>query len=145
MHKMFRSLGLAVIAGGVISGAAAYFFLRSQDFLLALLARVVERPFEYRSLVAMLTGLALVNPNEEAATVTIEVFRRDGELVDSVTLQVEADNRISQLFAEIFQDFPELTGGYVRLTSDQPVFAVELFFADDAEFLATVPGQIVAN
>ena len=60
MHKMFRSLGLVMIAGGVISGAFAYFFLRSQDFLLALLARVVERPFEYRSFVAMLAGFALL-------------------------------------------------------------------------------------
>ena len=60
MRKMFRSLGLAMIAGGVISGVFAYFFLRSQEFLLALLARVVERPFEYRSLVAMLIGFALL-------------------------------------------------------------------------------------
>ena len=60
MHKLFRTLGLAMIAGGAISGAFAYFFLRSQDFLLALLARVVERPFEYRSIVSVLTGLALL-------------------------------------------------------------------------------------
>ena len=60
MHKVFGGLGLAMIAGGVISGVFAYFFLRGQDFLLALLARVVERPFEYRSLVAVLIGFALV-------------------------------------------------------------------------------------
>ena len=60
MHKIFRSLGLVMIAGGVICGMFAYFFLRSQVFLLALLARVVERPFEYRSFVALLAGFALV-------------------------------------------------------------------------------------
>lgn len=60
MHKLFRSLGWVVIAGGLFTGMFAYFFLRSQDFLLALLARVVERPFEYRSFVALLVGVAVV-------------------------------------------------------------------------------------
>ncbi len=56
MHKMFRTIGLVLLAGGVLVGIAAFFIVNSQEFVLALLARVVERPFEVRALLAVLVA-----------------------------------------------------------------------------------------
>ena len=54
MHKIIRALGWVLLIGGVLGGIASYFVVSSQEFVLALLARVVERPFEYRTYLAIL-------------------------------------------------------------------------------------------
>ena len=61
MYKIFNLLGWALLAAGLVGGVLSYFVVSSQDFVLALLARVVERPFEYRTYVALLSacGIAL--------------------------------------------------------------------------------------
>jgi len=56
MHRLFVVLGWILLAGGLLGGVASYFVVNSQEFVLALLARLVERPFEYRTYLAILTA-----------------------------------------------------------------------------------------
>ena len=60
MNRFFTIMGWALIAGGILGGLGSFFFVQSQEFVLALLARVVERPFEYRTYAAVLTGAVVV-------------------------------------------------------------------------------------
>jgi len=52
MQKLFTALGWVMIAGGLAGGIATYWLVGSQDIFLSLLARLVERPYEYRGYLA---------------------------------------------------------------------------------------------
>lgn len=53
MSKFFAAIGWVLIVGGLLGAVATYVFVGGQDFVVALLARVVEDPFAYRSLAAL--------------------------------------------------------------------------------------------
>lgn len=79
MNKLFSVLGWLLIAAGLIGSVATYVSVNNQEFVVALLARVVEHPFEYRSYVAMLAAVivALVGCLFGATYVALaEVLRR---------------------------------------------------------------------
>ena len=59
MERLLKTLGWIVILGGFAGGAFVYWFVGNQEFMLALLARLVEDPFLYRSYFAAL-GAAMV-------------------------------------------------------------------------------------
>ena len=56
MQRLLNILGWVLIIGGIVGGVGAFFFVNTQEFVLALLARLVERPFEYRTYLALLSG-----------------------------------------------------------------------------------------
>lgn len=60
MQKLFIALGWIIIVGSIAGGVATYFFVGSQDFFLSLLARLVERPFEYRGYLAIGAALSVI-------------------------------------------------------------------------------------
>lgn len=59
MDKILKAIGWLLILGGICGGVFAYWFVGSQDFVLALLARIVEEPFAYRSYFALLAGMGV--------------------------------------------------------------------------------------
>lgn len=59
MHRTLKIIGWLLIVGGFGGGAFAYWLVGSQDFVLALLARIVEEPFAYRSYLALLTAFCV--------------------------------------------------------------------------------------
>lgn len=59
MQKIFKAVGWVLITGGVIGAVVAYTVINGQDFVVALLARVVEHPFEMRSNLALLGAVAV--------------------------------------------------------------------------------------
>jgi hypothetical protein len=59
MDKIMRMVGWLLIVGGICGGAFAFWVVGSQDFVLALLARIVEDPFAYRSYVALLAAVSI--------------------------------------------------------------------------------------
>lgn len=89
------------------------------------------------------TGLALLNPGDEPASIAIEVFDPDGVRVDQGVLNLAAGERVAQLLGEFLPAFPGLVGGYVRITSDREILGLQLFFTDDLEQLSAVPGQVL--
>jgi len=58
-QRIFAILGWLMIAGSLLGAVLSYFVINNQDFVVALLARVVEQPFEYRRYLALLTGAAV--------------------------------------------------------------------------------------
>jgi hypothetical protein len=57
MQKFFTIVGWILIAGGLVGSVFTYVFINSQDFIVALLARVIEQPFEYRTYFALLVAV----------------------------------------------------------------------------------------
>jgi hypothetical protein len=89
------------------------------------------------------TGLAIINSNTSAVTVSIEVFNKNGERIAGKSESIAARKRKSQLLTEYF---PELVGlnissGYIKVTSDRNVASFALFGTADLSVLAAVPPQ----
>jgi hypothetical protein len=87
------------------------------------------------------TGLALVNPGDEPAQLTIEVHKSDGETVRARDAFLEPGQRLTSLLIDLFPDLPAQVGGYLRVRSDQPLAGIELFFADNLQFVSAVGAQ----
>ncbi|HSR70665.1 MAG TPA: hypothetical protein VLU25_22260 [Acidobacteriota bacterium] len=92
------------------------------------------------------TGVALLNPGEEAAQVQLSLRRSDGTLVESRDFNLAAGQRLVGLLPELFPSLDEeLTAGSIRVVSDQVISALELFFSNDLEQLAVVPSSGVGD
>jgi hypothetical protein len=91
------------------------------------------------------TGIAVLNPGTIDATVTLDVYRADGTLEATGSLQIPARQRVSRLLPQVV---PGLVGqnrssGYIRMTSNVPVSAFALFGTSNLSVLSAVPAQSV--
>ncbi|MDA2923795.1 hypothetical protein MYX65_03895 [Acidobacteria bacterium AH-259-L09] len=103
------------------------------------------------------TGLAFVNPGAVTANVRLEVYAGcafqpstqpctgQAALLDSVTLSIGPSQREVGLLKEFFPKVSELLGGHIKVTSEQEIVGLELFFADSLEYLAAVPAQPITQ
>jgi hypothetical protein len=91
------------------------------------------------------TGIAILNPNEPRANVTVEAFDAEGAAIVSRQITVNGRQRISQVLTEIFPQLADQnrSNGYVRLTSDQPIASFALFGTRSLTVLSAVPPQVV--
>ena len=89
------------------------------------------------------TRLILLNPGPATANVQIEVYGSDGSLLDGLSLSIAPSQRESRLLKELFPGLPDLIGGSIQVSSDQGLIGLELFFATNPHFLASVPAQAV--
>jgi photosystem II stability/assembly factor-like uncharacterized protein len=89
------------------------------------------------------TGLAVVNPSDTAASVTVEVFGSDGSLGGTATLVLAPNEKYVNMLRQIegLEALPDQASGYVRLTADTPVLAFILFGDTALDFLSAVPAQ----
>jgi DNA-binding beta-propeller fold protein YncE len=88
------------------------------------------------------TGLAFLNPGTADALVGVRVYQADGSLSRSMDLPLRAGERVSRLMDEYFSGF-EQAGGRVVVTSNQPVFGLEIFYSNDLEIMSAVPAQLL--
>lgn len=91
------------------------------------------------------TGLALMNPGDVAASARIDLFDSNGNIVAAKPELILGSGRKSQ---EIKQYFPELAGrqlssGYIRVSSDQPLAGYALFGTHSLTSLSAIPAQAV--
>ena len=56
-HKLFSTIGWVLIAGGILGAIMSFWVINSQEFVVALLARIVEEPFAYRQMIAVLAAV----------------------------------------------------------------------------------------
>jgi leucine-rich repeat protein SHOC2 len=84
------------------------------------------------------TGLAIYNPGPEEATVEIQVTSAVGVDRGHVTIHIPACGRISKLLHELVPEAASLGVGHVRMHSNEPVLAQELFGAYDLSYLSAV-------
>jgi hypothetical protein len=87
------------------------------------------------------TGLALLNNFDKRVGVQVEVFRPDGTLDRSTTLQLEAYRQMSALLSQILGDAGyHRLDGYILVRATEPISAIVLYGDTDSQFLASVPG-----
>ncbi len=89
------------------------------------------------------TEIALVNPGDSTATVALNLYTAEGELLTGTTLSIPAQQRLCKPLTEILSSIQglRLTNGYIRLSSDVPVAAYSIFGANDLSMLSAIPGQ----
>jgi hypothetical protein len=149
---MFTLTGDALIAGSIrfevqgnAPGLLGYLDLGTMDGILlsALPAQGSAFSDLYFSHVAegsgFYTGLAFLNPNTQASSVTVDVFNREGHRVDSGELVLAPGERRSQILSELLPSAANQLGGFVHVTASRPIFANQLFGSrTNPTFLANV-------
>jgi hypothetical protein len=91
------------------------------------------------------TGLAALNPNSQAATVTVTVHDTDGNVVAVGSTDIPAGGRISKLLFQLVGTFPDMTRGYFKVASTLPVISFAMFGTNTFEVLAAVPPQVASG
>lgn len=91
--------------------------------------------------VGISTGVALVNASDEASATRLEIYAADGTLTGFGKFVLPPGGRRIGLLPELVEGFETQLGGYVKVSSDRPLFGLELFYADSLEYMAAVPGQ----
>ena len=87
------------------------------------------------------TGMVLLNPTDQTATVNVILRLVDGSQVTATQLVLKPGERVSLLLEQLFGQEIEQIGGRIDLLSDVAIIAVELFFSEDGEILSAVSGQ----
>jgi hypothetical protein len=88
------------------------------------------------------TGLALLNTEASAATVTIEVSSSNGTVLGSKVVTLQSGERLIGLLSELFPSLGTQMGGFVRVVSSGPIHGLQIFGSLDprsANFLTNVP------
>ncbi|MBI2822653.1 MAG: hypothetical protein HYX74_10540 [Acidobacteria bacterium] len=91
------------------------------------------------------TGIALFNPNRVAARVTLAVFSASGEFRGSVPILLPPGYRFSRLLNEWLPAVGVQFGGYIAVTSDVGIVALEMFGNETADLLSAVPADVVGK
>jgi YVTN family beta-propeller protein len=92
--------------------------------------------------IGFFTGLTLVNPGTQDATLQFYTLRPDGTTVGTATVIVHPKQRIGELFTEILPSSLLQVGGWALIRSNQPLVAAVLFGSTNGFALANVPQQI---
>jgi hypothetical protein len=87
------------------------------------------------------TGIAVLNPSDADASVTVDVFDRNGTRIATRTFTIAARRRVSQLLTQHFPTLPSLSAGYFRVTSTPGVLSFALFGTSSLSVLAAIPPQ----
>lgn len=87
------------------------------------------------------TGIALVNDLDTPVQVAVQIFRPDGTADRSTEITLNPSGQWVSLLSEMLKD-PLYTriGGYLRVTSTDPISAIVLYGDSSGRFLAAIPG-----
>ncbi len=89
------------------------------------------------------TGLALLNPNQQSTSITVEVFSETGVKAGTYTTSLSSNSRFSRLLTELVPGSVGQMRGFVVLRSTYPVIAQQLFGDGAMEFLSAVPPTMI--
>ncbi len=87
------------------------------------------------------TGLAVLNPGESPADLTISVYDTQGRLAGSGTRTLAKGARFSLLLSQLVPNLPSLTKGFFTVHSTQPVAGFAVFGTHSLSVLSAVPPQ----
>jgi hypothetical protein len=92
---------------------------------------------------AYYTGVALLNPGPEAASVTLELHLPDGTLLHTWSGTLAPRGRTVQLITEYFPDLAgrEIPAGYVKVSAAGNIAALALFGRNDLTVLSAIPPE----
>jgi hypothetical protein len=96
------------------------------------------------------TGIALLNVNGTAAHVEVYAVNPSGSLIGgastdaTASFTLEPGKKIAKVVHEVIPGTQGVNGGFVFVTSDTPVFGLELFYTRDLKVLSNVAaGRLV--
>jgi hypothetical protein len=89
------------------------------------------------------TGLAVENSGATIAQYTVMVYSQAGDLVGTYTSQLNPNASFSELVSELVPASAGQTGGYIRITSDQPLTSFAMFGSSDMRSLSAISPQII--
>ena len=84
----------------------------------------------------LFTGLALASGNN-AATITIEVYNAAGNTPKTATVRLDPNQQLAKLISEWVPGVDVQMGGYIKVRSDQPIWALEIY--GSGEVMASGP------
>jgi hypothetical protein len=116
---------------GSASAAVPLFLKSSKDFVYS---HVAEGQ-------GWFTGIAVLNPNRVQNGLTLDVYDREGALIGSFASLLQPGERFSKLIHELVPDAAGQTGGYIRITSEDPLVSFALFGTDDLRSLSAIPPE----
>jgi hypothetical protein len=89
------------------------------------------------------TGLAMVNPGETGANVTIELYEANGTPIAAHSLYLPPGQRKTQLLTELFPSLEgqDHTSGSIHIISDMPLASIALFGTRD--ILSAIPPRTI--
>ncbi|MFH1574034.1 MAG: DUF5719 family protein, partial [Acidobacteriota bacterium] len=85
------------------------------------------------------TGIAILNSNDQAATVTMELWGPQGTLDNSRVITVPPGTRTALYLSDYFQGMAPHLVGNIRIHSDQPLHCLSLVHDRQLRFLAAAP------
>jgi len=91
------------------------------------------------------TGLTVVNPGTQDASLEFYTLRPDGTTVGRSTVTVKAKQRVGRLLSELLPASLAQVGGWAYVRSSQPIIGAVLFGSTNGDALANVPQQIPAG
>ena len=93
------------------------------------------------NLPTVFTGFAFYNPGELTADVLIEAIGTNGQKVKEKTLILDPGERIARILddPDIWPDFGEQSGGYIKIRSTQPIAGQQLFGDRSLRYMAAIP------
>jgi hypothetical protein len=91
------------------------------------------------------TGLALYNPNSQAASVTLDVYSKSGAKTGTRTITMLRGERFSRVLAEaaMVPSTAGQMGGFILVHSTLPIVGQELFGDVHGRFLSAVPPGVI--
>jgi hypothetical protein len=86
-----------------------------------------------------LTGVALLNPNSEAAEVTLELWGMDGNIIATTSITIDPQSRIAAYMDQLFVGMDPLLMGNLRIRSDKTLCGFALINDAKFTFLMAMP------
>ena len=89
------------------------------------------------------TGIAVLNPLANDATIEIEIYEADGDLYGRRIFTLPARQKRAQLLTELFQSMAgeAWVSGHIRVKSDVPMASFSLFGTHNLSVLSAIPPQ----
>jgi len=94
---------------------------------------------------AYFTGIAALNPNPNDANATLEVFDRNGLLLQTRSLVIKSRQRISQVLTQYFPNLigQDISSGYIKFMVDGGVASFAVLGTNNLSVLSAIPPQVV--
>jgi hypothetical protein len=91
------------------------------------------------------TGIAMLNTNTTAASVSVQVFTAAGTSVGTTLLTLQPGQRVAELLHQLMPATAGQSGGWIHILSNQPISSFSLYASYDGLSLAAIPPQNIGN
>ena len=91
----------------------------------------------------LFSGVALFNPGESSAQVTLEAFTTSGESAGQQNLTLEAGASLARTLTELIPSTAAQVGGYLVVSSSEPLVVRQIFGDNELTYFSSVPPSVI--